>query len=125
MRYREFRELNRVVSSWWAGLPLPTQFRFKEAFRTLEQVQQPSWDEMKKLEGKCAGLLEIRLRCTIQKVQWRPIGFYGPGKRQFTVVCVARMQGNGFDPPNTCKTAQALRSQVEANANLSVEVSYE
>ena len=132
MRYRILREMTsgegeaRVVRDWLQGLPIVTQFVFKEQFRTLEQTVQPSRDDLKPLPGgKCDGLWEIRMKCKVQKIQWRPIGFYGPGKGQFTVVYVSRMQNNEFDPPSTCKTAQSRRKQVEANAALSEELSYE
>jgi len=119
MRYREFRDFvdqrgRNLIHGWLHSLELDARMEFQEVFRTLEEIQQPSRNELKPLTGGvCDGLWEVRLKW--KKVQYRPIGFQGPGKRQLTLVFVATIRDNKFSPQNACETAKKRKAQVEAN----------
>jgi hypothetical protein len=119
MRYREFHDFidrggGNPIREWLHSLEVAARIEFQEALRTLEEVQQPSRNELKPLtEGKCKGLWEVRLRW--KKVQYRPIGFQGPGKRELTLLFVATIRDNKLNPPNTCDTANRRRALVEAD----------
>lgn len=71
------------------------------------------------LRGECSGLIEIRLK--VNKVQHRPLGFYGPLRWEFTILFFATERDRRFDPRNACATALARRTVVEAHRERSRE----
>lgn len=56
-------------------------------------------------DGPCKGHGLIELIITIGKVEYRPIGWYGPGSREVTLLVGATERGNDFDPRNACAQA--------------------
>ena len=120
MRYREFRDYltetgKNEIDEWLHSLPETTRFDFQQAFRTLEQVLRPNPRYIAPVKGHGPGLWEVRLKCTVEKIQWRPLAFYGPRAREMTLLTVARIRDNKFDPKNVCKTAKQRRGQTEAD----------
>ena len=61
----------------------------------------------KALSGACDGLFEIRFRK--DGVQYRPLAFYGPGRREITLLLLAEERNGRFVPRDACATALRRR----------------
>lgn len=59
----------------------------------------------------------FEFRFSAEKVQQRPIGYFGPGDAHFTLLIWATEKGNKFVPPDTIKTCNVRRSAVAENAH--------
>lgn len=62
------------------------------------------------LHGECDGLMELRRQSG--NVQYRPIGCYGPGQREVTLLVGATERGGRFVPPSACETAQERKARL-------------
>ena len=93
------------VPTWYDLQTLKVQATFDQRLRTLQQMEISEWRDpySKRLKGKCDGLIEIRFLA--DRVQHRPLGWFGPSQREFTILFCAREIGDRFDPPNACEVA--------------------
>lgn len=100
------------VTTWYAAQTPTIQAAFDQRVRNLSQMQPHEWREpyTKQLEGPCDGLVEIRFKA--DRVQQRPVGFYGPDRMEFTIVLMAREIGDRFEPQDACEIAQARKTDV-------------
>jgi hypothetical protein len=103
------------VTIWYAAQTPTIQAAFDQRLRNLWQMTPQEWREpyTKTLEGPCEGLVEIRFKA--DRSQQRPLGFYGPGRMEFTIVLIAREIGDRFEPKNACEIAQARKANVIHN----------
>lgn len=74
----------------------------------LEYLAQREWHEWGRpeyapLTGKSAGLGELRF--DFGKVEYRPIGCFGPARSDFTILIGATKKGKNYDPRNALDTA--------------------
>lgn len=101
------------VDTWYNGQAPKIQARFDTALKYLRD--QPRWEMpyARVLEAECDGLVEIRFR--VEKVQYRPLGFYGPMRLEFTITFFATEKGSEFDPPNACATGLRRKTIVKEN----------
>src|SRR5260370_40295690 len=78
------------VPTWYGQQPAKTQAAFDQRIRTLQQMKILEWTEpyAKRLKGECAGLVEIRFQA--DRVQHRPLGWFGPSPGEFTILLCAR-----------------------------------
>jgi len=81
----------------------------------LEGTHPSNWQRpfIDSLSGECSGLYEIRAE--FNKVQYRLIGFHNHERATGTLVFGAKEIGDKFDPPDTCRRAQAIKTLVESN----------
>ena len=88
---------------------------FTERLLGLEGTPQVDWSRPPAavLHGDCAGLYEVRKE--IKNVQYRLIGFHGPGEATGTLVFGAREVNDKFVPSNTCQIAQEIKALVLSN----------
>lgn len=114
------------VTAWYVGQTPTVRAAFDQRLRTLAQMKPQEWREpySKQLEGECDGLVEIRFKA--DRVQYRPLGFYGPLRMEFTITLIAREIGNRFVPGDACQTALArvndvIRNAVRFSRSISVE----
>jgi hypothetical protein len=100
------------VACWYAGQSPAVRATFDQRLRNLSQMKPQEWREpyTKQLEGACDGLLEIRFKA--DRVQYRPLGFYGPQRMEFTITLIAREIGDRFEPNDACEKALARKSDV-------------
>ena len=70
------------------------------------------WDERfaKMLSGDCDGLFEVRFR--IGRTQYRPLGCFGPGDQEVTLLIGAKEVNGHFRPLSACTTAQHRKALV-------------
>lgn len=96
------------IRKWLRALPEKDQAKIDARIRQLEILKTLREPYVKPLTGY-AGLFEIKVFSG--NVQYRPIGCYGPERREFTILFGAIEKGNRFEPRNAPDTAYA-RSQL-------------
>lgn len=103
------------VTTWYAAQTSTVRAAFDQRLRTLWQMTPQEWREpyTKALEGTCEGLIEIKFKA--DRVQQRPLGFYGPGRMEFTIVFITREIGDRFEPRNACEIALVRKADVIRN----------
>lgn len=90
------------IFAWIKDQPVQAQTDIHGLVRIVEGIEKIGRPYSAKLKGSCSGLIELRI---IGKVQYRPIGFVGPGKYQITLLVGATERDGKFSPPTACETA--------------------
>jgi len=101
---------NNLIEEWYFGLPEEAQAEFDVTLKTLSIVED--WrglSEFKHLGRD--GLCEIRFKSA--NVQYRPAGFFGPGRRVFTIYVGSSKKGRIYEPPDAFDLARRRRGMVE------------
>jgi hypothetical protein len=98
------------VHSWYEGQVPKVRAVFDTTLKYLRDRLKWEMPYTKVLEGDCDGLVEIRFK--VEKVQHRPLGFYGPLRLEFTITFFATERGGEFDPPNACENALRRKTTV-------------
>jgi len=75
-----------------------------------------------RLSGKYRELGKLRFK--IASVQHRPLGFFGPGRRTFTLLIWATERDGKFDPPNVRETALRRMAEVKQNPSRADECNF-
>ena len=101
-----------VITDWYKERTPETRAKFDQRIRVLRNQPPQHWRRpwIDKLERQCEGLWEIRFKA--DRIQWRPLGFFGPGNGQFTILLFAKEKGNRFVPRLACQTALGLKAKV-------------
>ena len=109
----------REVEDWRGAQGNKVQAAFDTRLRHLQQARPHEWayPYAKKLKGPCEGLVEIRF--AVDNVQYRPLGFYGPDLREFTILLCAEERGNQFRPRDACVIALRRKNEVSSNPDRS------
>ena len=116
--FLDFTELNgrNRIRDWLAGLKpvvakeVAATLRVKLEFARAQPLLRPPLFEP--LTGY-PGILEIKFKA--RKVQWRPLGFYGPEQLEFTLLVGAKEMNNRFVPASAPETAKGRRALVLAD----------
>lgn len=113
------------VSGWYEAQAADVRAKFDRRLHDLRQLRPNEWREplTKQLEGNCDGLVEIRFKA--DRVQHRPLGFYGPGRMEFTILLCAREVGDRFEPVDACERALRRRDEVLQNSQSSCVIDVE
>ena len=102
------------IRSWIDSLPLAAQVRIDTRLRYLAITAV--WDAQYVSSRKdCAGIYEIRV--VSSGVQYRPLGYYGPGRREFTLLLGAIEKGGRLQPKGFCETATNRRNIINGDRN--------
>ena len=119
--FRSYVALNGDVEvyRWHQGQGPRVQGKFDRRLHDLQQMAPNEWREpfTKQLEGDCDGLVEIRFLA--DNVQHRPLGFYGPGRLEFTILFFAIERGDRFEPQDACAIALGRKNEVLGNVQRS------
>jgi hypothetical protein len=99
-----------AVDSWYQAQTPKVRAVFDTTLKYLRDRLGWVMPYARVLEGGCDGLVEIRFKA--EKVQHRPLGFYGPLRLEFTITLFATERGGDFDPPNSCETALRRKTVV-------------
>jgi Phage derived protein Gp49-like (DUF891) len=104
---------NDVIDAWLSGKPQKVLAKFLDRMGGLRDQPQHRWNgtRTKQLTGY-EGLVEVRFKAA--KVQYRPIGFFGPGRMEFTLLVGAIEKGGEFIPKNAPDVAQERKAIVIA-----------
>lgn len=100
---------------WLDDQPLKVQLEINTRLEYLRYQPPPlQRPYTARLKGECDGLYELRVK--VEKVQYRPLFFYGPGKSQITFLAGAIEKGGKLQPPDVCQTALERRDQIGKGA---------
>jgi len=118
MIYRRFLDFTddsgeSVIREWLRGIAdVQARSDIQELIRRLEVEKRPSLNDLKKLtQGDCKGIWELRIKCN--GVQYRPLGYFGPWKNQFTILVGATERDRKLVPRDACATARKRMRLVE------------
>lgn len=114
-----------VVSEWISDQSIKVEVKFHQRLQALSQMRVDEWRDpwAKTLHGDGKGLVEIRFKA--ENVQFRPIGFFGPNRNQFTILLCAKEIGGKFVPRQACNLAQGRKNEVLEKAYLSRSYDFE
>ena len=110
-----------VVSEWYAlysaAIHLPLRAKLDVRMNYLRD--QPVWPDplYHPLAGQ-EGLGAVRFK--VKNVQYRPMGFFGPGNRTFTFVYFATEKGDKYLPKNCFEEAKARMKHVKKSPSAAV-----
>jgi len=99
-----------VIGKWRKDLPLGDKARIRVRLAYMKTVKIWEPPLVKKLQGKKYDpIYEIRI--SGDKVEYRPLGFFGPGKHEFTLVIGARKKSGirgkpSWEPQDARETAK-------------------
>ena len=98
------------IRRWIDAQPIKAGTKIDTRIELLEVTKDWHPTYCKKLRG----YEEVyELRIVFNNVQYRPLGFKGPGEKEFTILVGATEKGKGrFQPPDAPKTAEERRKIV-------------
>ena len=87
---------------------------FRARLKYLGASKAADWHtpHAKKLKG-IEGIYEIRFKTS--GVQQRPLGFFGPGSNQFTILILATHKDDVYKPSSAIDTATHRRKAIQGN----------
>lgn len=88
-----------VIDKWLSGLPAGDRAIIKRRLAYMKKVE--AWEPplVKKLQGKKYDpIYEVKI--SGNNVEYRPLGFYGPGEKEFTLVIGARKKSGKKKKPS-------------------------
>lgn len=90
---------NNMIEDWYEGLPTDAQADFDWVIQELAGTED--WRDSgrtKPLHGKQRGFVEILFKTS--KVQYRPVGCYGPNRREFSLLVGCSKKQRVYTPPD-------------------------
>ncbi len=113
-----------VIKEWYQSEPATVRSAFDTSLKYLRDQPHDKWVRPFTgiLSRECAGLVEIRF--TVNKVRYRPIGFFGPNRMEFTLVFCATEKDRKFVPPNTCQIALERKAIVLLDPRRANEIDF-
>lgn len=99
-----------VVQQWYehdASEVARAEFHYRLRVLRVREAQEWERPYVAPLRGKYQGLVEIRFRA--DSVQYRPIGFFGPSRKVFTILIIATKA----DFKSACDRALQRRADVK------------
>jgi hypothetical protein len=90
---------NNLIEEWYHDLSMDAQAAFD--WVTQELSGTADWrgrSDFKALRGKHSGFAEIIFR--VENVQYRPVGCFGPSRRQFTLLVGCYKKQKVYNPPD-------------------------
>lgn len=100
-----------LIHRWIEGLPTNAKVRMQARIPLMAGMPVLRFPYTRMLEGDCDGLFEIRFE--VDNVQYRPLAYYGPERRDITILTGATEVGGRLEPPGICGTALNRKSLVE------------
>jgi hypothetical protein len=100
-----------VIADWYAGLQTQEQSDFKALMRILAKTRQWHSGAYKPLGKQYPGLGELRFYS--QRKAHRVIGYFGPGRGQFTMLIGCFHKQKVYTPANALGTALQRKSFLE------------
>ncbi len=92
---------------------------FKARVRYLKNTPIGDWKEPQAI--KLSGVKNIyEIKFFANNVQYRPLGFFGPGAKEFTIVIWATHKQRIYEPHDAIKTASTRRDYIEKGKASSV-----
>jgi hypothetical protein len=102
------------IRIWIDSLPKKAQAKTDTLLRYLEVTE--IWPAQYLSDRKdCEGIYEIRI--VSAGVQLRPLGYFGPRRREFTILLGAVEKGGRLEPREFCRISTRRREIVNGNRN--------
>ena len=98
-----------LIREWLDAQPEKVRHKFDQTLRNLQLVERMKPPFMKKIHGH-KNVFEVVI--TVNKVQYRPLGGYGPERSEFTFVMGAIEHNDNIRPPGAFQTAEGLIADV-------------
>lgn len=97
------------IRSWLDRLPTAAQVRIdaRIGYLQITRVWPPQYISARR---DCQGIYELKI--VSSGVQYRPLGFYGPERREFTLLMGAIEKGGRVEPRDFCDIALERRKIV-------------
>ena len=100
-----------VIETWLNEIPVVAKAEIQVKLLLLRNVHHLTRPDVGFLRGgDCDGLIEIRVKA--KNVQYRPLGYYGPGNAQVTLLIGAKEKGGQLEPRTACVTAQRRKGDI-------------
>jgi hypothetical protein len=101
-----------VVRDWYDDQIDDVRAKFDTVLEYLVVRRRNEWGrpEFAPLSGKHSGLGELRF--DFGKLEYRPIGCFGPNRSDFTILIGATKKGKNYEPRNALDTALERRDFV-------------
>jgi hypothetical protein len=100
------------IREWIDSLPMNAQVKIDRRISYLEATRNFEPQYVSALKGY-DGIYELRIACS--GVQYRPLGFYGPERGEFTILIGAVEKDGKLEPRNAAEVAQKRREEVVAD----------
>jgi hypothetical protein len=101
-----------VIQKWLDDLPIKAQVAIDERIRFLATLQHWERPFAAKLKGY-DDIWEVIVQS--ERVQYRPLGCFGPGEKVFSLLIGAVEKGNRFEPKDAPTTAEKRKNLVYQN----------
>jgi hypothetical protein len=100
---------NNLIEEWYQDLPGEAQAEFDVTLKNLSITED--WRGMAEFKSLgLDGLCEIRFK--VLNVQYRPVGFFGPGAKCFSIYVGCRKKGSIYTPPDAFDLAAKRKGKV-------------
>lgn len=103
------------IRIWIDSLPKAAQARIDTILGYLQITVWPWPEQYISALKTCNDIYELKIKSS--GVQYRPLGFYGPQRREFTILMGAVEKGGKLRPKEFCTIATRLREIVNGNRN--------
>jgi hypothetical protein len=112
-----------IIDEGYQGLPSAAQAKFDTILEHLRDTPNGQWNS----NIVCAltdsdGIYEIRFK--VRNVLYRPLGFFGLNRYEFTLLVPAREQGDRFVPRNAISRAEERKRIVLQNKERACECDF-
>lgn len=104
-----------VIKKWLKGLPVGAQVEIEARLRYLETQQLWGRPYSAKRKGAYNDIHEVIIRWN--KNQYRPLGFFGPNQKEFTLLVGAQEKDSKLDPISADDIAEKRRKIVLEDSN--------
>jgi hypothetical protein len=115
----------RLFEEDFTDLPLPVRAEFRAVLNGLRDQPIEGWIRpagFDRLGGQYRELGKLRFK--VGNVQHRPLGFFGPGQRQFALLIWATERDQKYDPPGVRDTALSRMNEIKAGRAVAYEFYY-
>jgi hypothetical protein len=111
----------RSFEQWYNQIDPAAQAEFDTMVEFLSQRSRDEWRRpaFDLLSGKFRDIGELRFKA--QKIVFRPFGFFGPQRQEFTFLVGATKKGQVYDPKSAKETALTRMREIQSG-NGSVHV---
>ncbi|MDX2205659.1 MAG: type II toxin-antitoxin system RelE/ParE family toxin [Hyphomicrobiaceae bacterium] len=101
-----------MIKKWYDDQTASVQAAMDAVKEYLEQRPREQWrrPEFDKLSGRYSDLGEFRFK--VGNVEYRPLGFFGPSRADFTILIGASKKGRNYTPKDALETALKRRKEV-------------
>lgn len=108
-----------VLKEWYEAQTPRVRAKFDTQIKFLAHSPRLDWKrEPFAPLSNAQGMGEIRFFS--DKVQHRPIGYFGPGQMEFTILFCAKEKGGKFVPKGALKTAEDRMKEIKKDPGRSV-----